>query len=76
MAQENFGYAPAQERAGPPNLGFAQAQPLDARIAENLKRIANQYLNNPGAYVSVIRLEPGPSGELQIVITLGTANIV
>ena len=57
-------------------MGFTQAQPLDATIAENLKRLANQYLNNPGAYVSMIRIEPGPSGELQTVITLGTANII
>jgi hypothetical protein len=55
-------------------MGFAQAQPLDATIAENLKRLVLQYLNNPGAQVRTIGLEPGPSGELQIVITLGTAN--
>ena len=56
-------------------MGIAQAQPLDATIAENLKRrLANQYLNNPGAYVSMICIEPGPSGELQIAITLGMAN--
>jgi len=75
-AQENFSYAPAQERAGPPNMGFAQAQPFEATIAEDLKRLANQYLNNPNAHVSTIRLEPGPTGELQIIITLGTANII
>ena len=57
-------------------MGFAQAQPLDATITENLKRLANQYLNNPDANVSTIRLEPGPSGDLQIVITLGMANNV
>ena len=55
-------------------MGFAEAQLLDTTIAENLKRLANQYLNNPGAYVNMIRLEPGPSGKLQIVIMLGTAN--
>jgi len=75
-AQENFGYSPTQERAGPPNMGFAQAQLLEATIAENLKRLANQYLNNPDAHVSTICLEPSPTGELQIVITLGTANII
>jgi hypothetical protein len=57
-------------------MGFSQAQPLDATIAENLKRIANQYLNNPDAHVRTITLEPGPRDELQIVITLGTANII
>ena len=57
-------------------MGFAQAQILDTSIAENLRRLAGQYLNSPGAHVSTIRLEPGPSGQLQIVITLGMANIL
>ena len=56
-------------------MGFAQAQVLDASIAENLRRLAGWYLNNPSAHVSIIRLEPSPSGELQIIITLGMANI-
>ena len=57
-------------------MGFARAQALDASIAVNLRRLAGQYVNNPGAHVSTIHIEPGPSGELQIVITLGMANIV
>ena len=57
-------------------MGFVQAQPMDAMTAENLKRLANQYLNNPDANVNTICLELGPSGDLQIVITLGMANNV
>ena len=51
-------------------MGLAQAQPLDVTIAGNLKCLTNQYLNNPDANVSTIRLEP------HIVITLGMANNV
>ena len=58
-------------------MGSAQAQPSEATtIAENLKCLANQYLNKPEAHVNTIHVEPGPSGELQIVITLGMAKII
>ena len=56
-------------------MGLAQAPTLDASIAESRRRLAGHYLNNPGAYVSMIRLEPGPSRELQIIITLGMPNV-
>ncbi|KAH9060154.1 hypothetical protein EDB87DRAFT_635314 [Lactarius vividus] len=35
VIQDNSGYPPALEGAGPPNMGFAQALPTDASIAEN-----------------------------------------
>ena len=65
-----MGYAPVHERAGRPNMGLAQALTPDASIAESRRRLANRYLNNPDIFVSTIRLEPGPSGELQVIITL------
>ncbi|KAH9175591.1 hypothetical protein EDB89DRAFT_1903713 [Lactarius sanguifluus] len=69
VIQDNNGYAPVPEGAGPP-----QALPLDASIAESRRRLAGRYLNNPEVYVSTIRLEHGPDGELQVIITLGIAN--
>ncbi|KAH8982200.1 hypothetical protein EDB86DRAFT_3106870 [Lactarius hatsudake] len=69
VIQDNYGYAPVPEGAGP-----SQALPLDASIAESRRRLAGRYLNNPEVYVSTIRLEPGPDGELQVIITLGIAN--
>ncbi|KAN0132103.1 hypothetical protein V8E53_010140 [Lactarius tabidus] len=73
---DNFGYAPVQERAGPPDMGSHWAQALDTSIAESRRRLAGRYLNNPNAYVSTIRLEPGLSGQSQVIITLEMANIV
>lgn len=57
-------------------MGFPWAQALDASIGESRRRLAGRYLNNPNAYVSTIRLEPGPSGQFQVIITLEMANIV
>ena len=49
---------------------FPRAQTFDPSIAEGWRRLASYYLNNPDAYVSTIRLEPGPSGQFQVIITL------
>ena len=51
-------------------MGLPRAQTIDASIAEGRWCLAGRYLNNPGAYVSTIRLEPGPSGQFQVIITL------
>jgi len=51
-------------------MGLPRAQTLNASIAEGRRRLAGLYLNNPEAYVSTIRLEPGPSGQFQVIITL------
>ena len=51
-------------------MGLPRAQTLDASIAEGRRRLAGHYLNNPDAHVSTIRLEPGPSGQFQVIITL------
>ena len=70
MIQDNGSYAPFHEREGPPNMGLPRAQVIDVSIAEGRRRLAGRYLNNPGAYVSTIRLEPGPSGQFQVIITI------
>ncbi|KAH9021718.1 hypothetical protein EDB85DRAFT_2293406 [Lactarius pseudohatsudake] len=67
-------YVPAQERAGPSNIGLLQAPILDTSIAESRRRLASRYLNNADAHVSMIRLEPGASGQFQVIITLEMTN--
>ncbi|KAI9450799.1 hypothetical protein BJY52DRAFT_1226998 [Lactarius psammicola] len=74
--QDNFSYASVRERAGPSNARLLQAPTLDVSIAEGRRRLAGHYLNNPDAYVSVIRLEPGAFGQFQVIITLEMANIL
>ena len=49
---------------------------LDASIREGRRRLAERYLNNPNAYVSTIRLEPGTSGQPQVVITVEMVNLL
>lgn len=73
---ENFGYAPVYERAGPPNGESSRAPIHNTSIAEGRRRLAGRYLNNPEAYVSMIRLEPGASGQFQVVITLEMVNLL
>ncbi|KAH9015752.1 hypothetical protein EDB83DRAFT_236335 [Lactarius deliciosus] len=74
--QGNFGYAPDLERAGPPNEGLLRAPWPDASIAEGRRRLADCYLNNPDAFVRMIRLEPGASGQSQVIIVLEIPNIL
>ncbi|KAF8262363.1 hypothetical protein EI94DRAFT_1704825 [Lactarius quietus] len=74
--QDNFSYAPVHERAGPHDLGFSQAQSPEQPILESRRRLTSQYLNNLNACVSTIRLEPGLSNELQVMIMLGMANFL
>ena len=73
--ENHFGYTPTHERAGPLNT-FPMVPTLGTSIAESRRRLAGHYLNNPDAYVSIIRLEPSPSGQFQIIITLEMANVV
>ncbi|KAH9021731.1 hypothetical protein EDB85DRAFT_1999613 [Lactarius pseudohatsudake] len=73
--QDNFGYAPIHERVGPSDMVLLRAPTFDTSIAESRRRLAGQYLNNPDAYVSIIRLEPGASGQFQVVITLEMPNV-
>ncbi|KAF8264812.1 NADP-dependent oxidoreductase domain-containing protein [Lactarius quietus] len=46
--QDNFGYAPVHERAGPSNLEFGRTP--DEPISESRRRLASRYLNNPNTY--------------------------
>ncbi|KAI9436620.1 hypothetical protein H4582DRAFT_2058547 [Lactarius indigo] len=77
MSQDNLDYASVHERAAPPpNMGLPRAPTLDALIAESWRLLAGRYLNNPDAHVCTIRLEPGPSGQCQVVITLEMPNVL
>lgn len=74
--QDNFGYPPVPERAGPFDVGLVPASILNASIAEGRRRLAGHYINNPDVYVSMIRLEPGQSGRFQVIIVLEMADIL
>jgi hypothetical protein len=73
---DNLGHAPVQEREGPLYMEFPWAQVLDKSIGERRRCLAGRYLNSPNTYVSTIRLEPGPSGQFQVIITLEMTNII
>ena len=57
-------------------MGLPQAPTVEALIVESRRRLAGRYLNNPDAHVSMIRLEPSPSGQFQVIITVEMANVV
>jgi hypothetical protein len=57
-------------------VGLPQAPTVEALIAEGRRRLAGRYVNSPAAYVSMIRLEPSPSGQFQVIITLEMADIL
>ena len=51
-------------------MGLVQASTLDMSMVEGRRRLAARYVDNVDAYVSMIRLEPSPSGRFQVIITL------
>jgi len=78
--QEQDNRAPSQATAGTPQT-LAAVQPrqdpiIGVSAAEGLRRLADRYVNNPGSLVSVVRLEPGPSGGVQVVIMLEMADLL
>ncbi|KAH8978300.1 hypothetical protein EDB83DRAFT_1545512 [Lactarius deliciosus] len=78
--QEQANPALSQATAGIPQT-LAVVQPrqnptIGISAAENLRRLADRYVNNPASLVSVVRLEPGPSGGFQVVIILGMADLL
>ena len=70
----NAGYAPLLEVVGPfqvqndPERNEAQA--VGTSAPERLRRLARRYVNNPESVVNGVHLEPGPSGQFQVVITI------
>lgn len=57
-------------------MGLPQAPTVETLIAECRRRLDGRYLNNPDVYVSMIHLEPSPSGQFQVIITVEMANIL
>ena len=63
---------------------LAAVQPVQPRqeptvrmsVADGLRRLADRYVNNPDSVVGVVRLEPGPSGGVQVVIILEVADLL
>ncbi|KAH9043557.1 hypothetical protein EDB83DRAFT_2523858 [Lactarius deliciosus] len=74
--RDNFGHPLGPESTSPFDIGLIPAPILNASIAEGRRRLAGHYINNPDAYVSVIRLEPGQSGRFQVIIVLEMADIL
>ncbi|KAH9035345.1 hypothetical protein EDB85DRAFT_2214921 [Lactarius pseudohatsudake] len=78
--QQQDNHAPSQATAGT-HQTLAVVQPRQGsniRIseAEVLRRLADRYVNHTGSLVSVVRLEPGPSGGFQVVIMLEMADLL
>jgi len=52
----------------PPALG----QPRE----ENLRRLANRYVQHPGAQIDMVLMEPGSAGRYQVVIILEVVDLL
>ena len=53
-----------------------QPQALNRPVSESLRHLAGRYINNPESRVITVRLEPGPSYRIQIVIMVEIADIL
>ena len=80
--QENVsaGYVPPPEAVRPAPIQNGalpnEAQAIDMSVPERLRRLARRYVNNPKSLVNGVHLEPGPSGQFQVVITIDITNIL
>ncbi|KAI9442973.1 hypothetical protein H4582DRAFT_1921647 [Lactarius indigo] len=80
--QEQANPAPLQAIAGtqaPQTMAVVQPRQnptIGISVAEGLRRLADRYVNNPASLVSVVRLEPGPSGGFQVVVILEMADLL
>ncbi|KAH9970928.1 hypothetical protein BJV74DRAFT_889459 [Russula compacta] len=78
--QENAGYAPPYEAGGPiqvqTDIGPDQTQVIGLSVTESLRRLAGSYVNSPESLVNTVRLELGPSGRFQVVITVEITDIL
>jgi len=78
-SREEAYYAHLQEAHAPlqvqTSAGLNHAQVLDMMpVTECLRSLARRFVNNPGSLVNAIRLEPAPSGRIQVVITMEIAE--
>lgn len=74
-----IGYADQHGGADPAQV-FTDEWPNQVPIPneqarEVLRRLANRYLHQPGSQVEMVRMEPGPAGGIQVVITLELADL-
>ncbi|KAH8982176.1 hypothetical protein EDB86DRAFT_2972144 [Lactarius hatsudake] len=89
LAQMHFAASGVQEQAHPTLSQATAGTPqtlalvrprqnpaIGISAAEGLRRLADRYINNPASLVSVVRLEPGPSGGFQVVIILGMVDLL
>ena len=82
LYQENAGYAPLYEAAGPPQIQMGTARnagrrgALDLSVPERLRRLAGRYIDNQDSTVSGVHLESGPSGRFQVVITIDIGDVL
>ena len=77
--QDNTGYAPLYEAAGPPQIQIGTVPnegALDMSVPERLRRLAGRYVDNQDSVVSGVHLESGPSGRFQVVITIDISDIL
>jgi hypothetical protein len=77
--QENAGYAPLYEAAGPPQIQIGTAPnegALDLSVPERLRRLAGRYVDDQDSTVSGVHLESGPSGRFQVIITIDIGDIL
>jgi len=78
--QEGVSYAPLQKAKGSLQVQTAGAGRDEAQapemIAEGLRRLARRYVNSPESLVNAVRLEPAPSGRMQVVIVIEIAEIL
>jgi hypothetical protein len=70
-ADQHGGAGPAQAFLGE----WPNQVPVPNEVREVLRRLANRYLHQPGSQVEMVRMEPGPAGGIQVVITLELADL-
>lgn len=79
LQYQNAEYAPLHEALDPLQVQMDMAPnegALDMSAPERLRRLAGRCINDPDSTVNGVHLESGPSGRLQVVITIQISDVL
>ena len=63
-------------RAALPDPPAARQPALGQSTVDNLRRLANRYVNHPESQIDMVRMEPGSAGRYKVVIVLEMADFL
>ncbi|KAI0249232.1 hypothetical protein BJV78DRAFT_1229208 [Lactifluus subvellereus] len=68
--------APGPAQAAFPDPSVQHVPAPDQLAAENLRHLADRFLNHPDTQIEAVLMEPGPGGRFKVMISLEIADFM